>query len=280
MEKLLINDIPLRELGCVLAPDSYKSVLTWAKFKSLRSNDWAEYNFAEYDLSKPTLDKRTVTLNFHANGGDGYSRFMEYLMQYVYSFFEFPELGVTLKLRIDTNSLKSIGQKWQSFSITFFDDTPFTKVSPTLSTMNLPDTGYKLDGNDLSLFGIAVLQDSLKSICQIPALKERLVINENSMNGAIYDGEAYPTTDYGLRLKSSSFTLKLLLRAENLIDAVSNYYYLYNILRQSNSRVIYVTQLNKSFHCFYQQCSVSAVHKQLGSGLSGIAFDLTFNSTE
>lgn len=269
MDKLLINDIPLSELGAVLAPDSYKSVLTWSKFKSLQSNDWAEYNFVEYDLSKPTLDRRTVTLNFHANGESGYLRFINYLLQYVYSFFEFPELGVTLRLRVNNNSLSHLG-KWQSFSITFADDAPYFQVSPSLSETHFPDTGYTLDGHDLSQYGCAILKDTLKSVMQKQAIKERLLINENSMDGAIYDAGG------DQMFKDGTFTLKILLRAQNLTFAVRNYYYLYNLLRQSGARRIYVELLDETILCFYNQCTVSEVHKKLSSGMAGIAFDLTF----
>lgn len=271
MEKLLINDIPLSELGAVLAPDSYKSVLTCTKFKSLQSNDWAEYNYTEYDLSSPTLDKRTVTLNFHANGADGYSRFMEYLLQYVYSYYEFPELGVTLRMRIDTNSLKNIDGKWQSFSINFFDDEPFTQSNAVVRFQDFADTGYTLDGTDLAVYGISILKGTLQTIVQKPQLKERLTISENSMDGAIYDqgGE--------IRFKQQTITLKCLLRAETLAIARANYYYLFELLKQSGKRRLVVTEKNLALDCFYNSGTCNAVHKKMSSGFAGIAFDLTLN---
>ena len=288
-DKLVINNIPLRELGCVLAPDSYKSALQWAKFKSIRSTDWAEYNYAEYDLEKPTLDKRTVTLNFHANGSDGYRWFMEYLMQYVYSYYYFPELGLTLRMRIDQNSLKSIDGKWQSFSINFIDDEPHPQQPLTVSFQDFPETGYALDGVDLATYGISILKGTLQTIVKKPNIKERLLINENSMDGTIYDGNA----EY--RYKPNTFTLKCLLRAEDLTSAVANYYYIYELLRQSGTRRIqaqspalyllgeedgqevWVRMPAENIDCWYNQCTVNAVHKRLSSGLAGIAFDISFN---
>lgn len=289
MEKLYINDIPLSELGCVLAPDSYKSALQWAKFKSIRSNDWAEHNYLEYDLEKPTLDKRTVTLNFHANGSDGYRWFMEYLMQYVYSYYYFPELSLTLRMRIDQNSLKSIDGKWQSFSINFIDDEPHRQQPLTVSFQDFPETGYALDGIDLATYGISILKGTLQTIVKKPNIKERLLINENSADGTIYDGNA----EY--RYKPNTFTLKCLLRAENLTSAVANYYHIYELLRQSGTRRIqaqspalyllgeedgrevWVRMPAENIDCWYNQCTVNAVHKQLSSGFAGIAFDMSFN---
>lgn len=276
MEQLFINDIPLSELGAVLAPDSYKSALTWAKFKAIKSTEWAEWNYADYDLSRPTMDKRNVTLNFHCITQVGYANFINYLLQYVYSFYEFPELGITLKLRIENNSLKSLSKKWDSFSLTFVDDEPYMQVSPSLSEIPLPDTGYELDDMDLSKVGISVLKDTLKSLVQKTGIKERLLINENSMNGAIYDGAAYPTIDFGQRYKTGSFTLKCLLRAQNLVAAVRNYYYLLNLLKQPEKRRLHITQLQGYLDCYYQSNNVIGVHKKLSSGYAGIAFDLTF----
>lgn len=269
-DKLIINNIPLRELGCVLAPDSYKSALQWSKIKSIASNDWAEYNYAEYDLSRITLDKRSVTLNFHATGKDGYRQFLNYLMQYVYSYYSFPELGITLRMRVDNNSIKSIGDKWQSFSITFFDDEPYRQQSSVFQMQEFAPTGYTLDGKDLSIYGIQILRGTLQSVTQKAQVKERLTINENSMNGVIYD------INGDTKLKQQTFTLKCLLRAQNLTQTVANYYYLYELLRQTGTRRIHIKKLNENIDCFYNSSTVQAVHSQLASGLAGIAFDIVF----
>lgn len=273
---LLINDIPLQELGAVLAPDSYKSVLNWAKFKSFETNDWSEYDFVEPDLTNPKLDKRSVVLNFHAQGLDGYNQFIGYLLQHVYSFYEFTELGVTLRMRVDTNSIKSLGKKWQSFSITFIDDSPYLQVSPALSEMSFPDTDYKLDGVDLARYGVTILQDTLKSVLQVGQVKERLTINESSFDGAIYDA------DGSIRFKVSNFTLKLLLRAQNIEAAVRNYYYLFNILKQAHTRRL-IAILDRgiySVNCYYSSSTVQGVYSKLSSGLAGIAFDVQFTTTD
>lgn len=275
MELLLINDIPLSAFGAVLAPDSYKSALTWPKFKSIETNDWAEYNYAEPDLSNPKLDKRNVTLNFHCLSEFGYTALLNYLLQYVFSFYNFPELDITLKMRIDTNSLKNIG-KWDSFSITFVDCEPYMQVSPSLSAISLPKTGYELDELDLSAVGISILDGTMKSVIQKMGIKERLTINERSFNGAIYDGEAYPNVDGLQKSKVGTFVLKCLLRAQNLAAAVKNYYYLFNLLRQPKKRRLHITQLQGFIDCYYNSNTVSAVHKILSSGYAGIVFDLQF----
>lgn len=274
MDKLIINDIPLTELGAVLAPDSYKSALQWAKFKSITSNDWAECNYVEYDLEKPTLDKRTVTLNFHAKGEEGYRTFIDYLLSYVYSYYEFPELGITLRLRVDTNSVKNINGTWQSFSITFIDDEPYRQVSAVPTYQDFPQTGYSIDGYDLSVYGISILQGSLQTIVQNPQVKERLSINEKSFDGAIYDSNGE------IRLRTQTITLKCLLRAATLQVAVANYFYLLELFRQSGTRRLYVTEINHLVDCFYNSCTVNAVHDKLSSGNAGIAFDIQLNISD
>lgn len=271
MEKLTINGIGLTELGAILAPESYKSVLQWAKFKSIASNDWAEHNYAEYDLSKPTLDKRSVTLNFHAKGENGYRQVINYLLEYVYSFYEFPELGITLRMRVDGNSLSSIEGTWQSFSVNFVDDAPYRQQAAVVSLQNFKLTGYTLDGTDLAKYGIAILKGTLQSVIPKSSVKERLTISENSMDGAFYDSRGV------IRLKPQSITLKCLLRAQTLPVAVANFFYLLELFKQSGKRRIFVEILQDTIDCFYSSCTVGAVHKQLNSGNAGIAFDITVN---
>ena len=94
---IYIDGIPLSDLGVVLAPDSYRSVLQFPSLKSVKTNDWAEYDYIEPDLDSPTLDKRTVTLNFHANGIDGYERFIAYLERKSLFTWNFAELGVVCR---------------------------------------------------------------------------------------------------------------------------------------------------------------------------------------
>lgn len=266
---IYIDGIPLSDLGVVLAPDSYKSVLQFPSLKSVKTNDWAEYDYIEPDLDSPTLDKRTVTLNFHANGIDGYERFIAYLERKSLFTWNFAELGVSLPLRIESNGLKHTSRKWQSFSVSFVDDAPYHPDGSVIVSKHYGGGGFLMDGVPLDYYGVFVLDGTLEKIRQIGKVKERLTVSENSRDGAVYD--------YGGALKTASndIQIKCLIRAANMPTLTNNYYALLNRLKSPRLRRIFVTATSEVIECYYKSATCEDVHLHLASGAAGIAFTLT-----
>ncbi|MBQ3690933.1 MAG: hypothetical protein II937_13880 [Bacteroidales bacterium] len=274
-ELVFVNNIPLLELGVVLGEGSYKSLLQWSALKSVKTNSWAEYDYIEPDLSNPTLNNRTVTLNFHAQGIEGYETFLNYLKKHSENTFCFPELGVEMQLRINSSVLQSVTQKWQSFSLQFTDDEPFSIENPQCS--DVPQYGggnLQVDNKDLADFGVYILKDTLKSIRQCGKVKERLLINENSRFGAVYDSNGSVITD------SNDFTVNCLLRGENLDECVQQYYALLNFLIRKGERTVVIKSTLEVLGCYYKSSTCNNVHKKLASGLAGINFSITFTLTD
>ncbi len=270
---IYIDNIPLSNLGVVLAPDSYKSLLTWAALKSVSSNDWAEYDYTEPDLHNPTLSKRTVALNFHANGKDGYERFLSYLEQTANHTWNFADLGVLIVLRVESNSLKSTSAKWQSFSLTFYDDEPYSPNSVLAPQWHLGGGGITLDDEALDKFGVYVLDGTVDKIRQQGKVKQRLTIDENSADGAIYDGGIGNTG--AVKINSNEISVKCLIRAIDMPTCVSNYFTLLNRLVAPNLRTLYVGSLSEMIDCYYKSATCEGVHLKLASGNAGIAFTFT-----
>lgn len=266
---IYIDGIPLSDLGVVLAPDSYKSVLQFPSLKSVKTNDWAEYDYIEPDLDSPALDKRTVTLNFHANGIDGYERFIAYLERKSLFTWNFAELGVILPLRIESNGLKHTSRKWQSFSVSFVDDAPYHPDGSVIVSKHYGGDGFLMDGVPLDYYGVFVLDGTLDKIRQIGKVKDRLTVSENSRNGAVYD--------YGGALKTASndIQIKCLIRAANMPTLINNYYALLNRLKSPNLRRIFVSSTLEVIECYYKSATCEDVHLHLASGAAGIAFTLT-----
>ena len=265
-----IDGIELSEFGVFLAPDSYKSLLQWSSLKPIQTNDWSEVDYIEPDLLNPVLDKRSVTLNFHANGLEGYERFIDHLTQKAVFMWNFADLGVNLNLRIANNNLKKTNEKWQSFSITFIDDAPYTKSSVVYSHNYLGNDVLMIDAYNFGFFGISVLDGTLASMRQIGNVKERLTISANNIDGVKYD------TDGDVKIKSNDFTIKCLLRAPNIKTAVSNYYALLYYIRRSGLRRIVIKSNLKTFDCYYKSATCENVHLKLASGAAGIAFTIVF----
>lgn len=266
---IYIDGIPLADLGVVLAPDSYRSVLQFPSLKSVKTNDWAEYDYIEPDLDSPTLDKRTVTLNFHANGIDGYERFIAYLERKSLFTWNFAELGVILPLRIESNGLKHTSRKWQSFSVSFVDDAPYHPDGSVIVSKHYGGGGFLMDGVPLDYYGVCILDGTLEKIRQIGKVKDRLTVSENSRDGAVYD--------YGGSLKTASndIQIKCLIRAANIATLINNYYALLNRLKSPRLRRIFVTATSEVIECYYKSATCENVHRQLSSGAAGIAFTLT-----
>ena len=261
---ITVDNVALSDLGVVLAPDSYKSVLQFPSLKSVKVNDWAEYDYIEPDLDSPTLDKRTVTLNFHANGIDGYERFIAYLERKSLFTWNFAELGVVLPLRIESNGLKHTSRKWQSFSVSFVDDAPYHPDGSVIVSKHYGGGGFVMDGVPLDYYGVFVLDGTL-----IGKVKDRLTVSENSRDGAVYD--------YGGSLKTASndIQIKCLIRAANMPTLINNYYALLNRLKSPHLRRIFVTSTMEVIECYYKSATCEDVHLHLASGAAGIAFTLT-----
>ena len=266
---ITVDNVALSDLGVVLAPDSYKSVLQFPSLKSVKVNDWAEYDYIEPDLDSPTLDKRTVTLNFHANGIDGYERFIAYLERKSLFTWNFAELGVVLPLRIESNGLKHTSRKWQSFSVSFVDDAPYHPDGSVIVSKHYGGGGFVMDGVPLDYYGVFVLDGTLEKIRQIGKVKDRLTVSENSRDGAVYD--------YGGSLKTASndIQIKCLIRAANMPTLINNYYALLNRLKSPHLRRIFVTSTMEVIECYYKSATCEDVHLHLASGAAGIAFTLT-----
>jgi hypothetical protein len=271
---LYINDIPISEYGVILGDKSYKSVIQWASLKDVNVNNWAEYDYVEPDLSNPKLEKRSVILNFHATGVEGFESFLDILTENSLNTFYFPELGITLPMRVEKSSLSNVNEKWQSFSVTFSDDTPFVIQNPTIEDIDLTPQGYLLDDVDLSTYGVSILDGTLKGLREIGDIKPRLTISEKSKNGAFYDYES------DVNINSNSIKLKCLIRAKTLKNAVLNYYSLLNDLIKPSERKIFIRPTAEVILCYYKSCSVSEVYARLASGLAGIAFEVTLELVE
>ena len=210
-----------------------------------------------------------MTLNFHANGIDGYERFIAYLERKSLFTWNFAELGVILPLRIESNGLKHTSRKWQSFSVSFVDDAPYHPDGSVIVSRQFGGGGFLMDGVPLDYYGVFVLDGTLDKIRQIGKVKDRLTVSENSRDGAVYD--------YGGALKTASndIQIKCLIRAANMPTLINNYYALLNRLKSPHLRRIFVTSTMEVIECYYKSATCEDVHRQLASGAAGIAFTIT-----
>lgn len=273
MGKMVVNGLDISFYGLYIMGETYKDVITFPQLKQVESNDWAEHDGIEVDLSSPTLNVRNVNVTLYAKGNSKYEQFIEMLMENGYNEFFFPELDRRYLWRLNSNTLNEYRSEAQHFTLTFVDDSPFhgdgMGNNPISYNDNPRRQGYYIDGQDLSYFGLSVLEGTRDSIYQLPKIKQRLLINERSMNGAVYDhiGET--------RFTSQDIVLKLLIRANGLDEVVRNYYGFMKSLIRPEERNLFMAETMDEYPCYYKQNAISAVYKEMASGMSAIAFDVT-----
>jgi hypothetical protein len=136
----------------LLTQHSYKELLAFAPLKSVESNDWAEEDGAEFDLSAPVLDTRELNLNFAFHGNDSkFDSFFETLSDKAYHDFNFTEINKTYRLRLVSQPTMVQISTLGTFSLRFADDFPLADYEYVAPHSNLvSQRGYAIDGRDFS----------------------------------------------------------------------------------------------------------------------------------
>jgi hypothetical protein len=143
----------------LVAASGYKDLAAFPPLKSVESNDWAEEDGAEFDLSAPRLDSREFSIHFAFYGNDArFGSFIKLLSDGAYHDFNFIEIGKTYRLRLVSQPDMSQVQTLGKFSLKFADDFPLSGYTYSEPQSNIvPQRGYELDGRDLSDYGIYIL---------------------------------------------------------------------------------------------------------------------------
>ena len=251
------------QYGVALQGSSYASVVSYPPLKKVNSNDWAEEDGIEVDLSIPVLegiefnptvfDRKNVSLQFIARSKKRVGAFLQSLSDKGYHEFNFTELGRTFTLRLVSQSGDAlIPQDGDVFTLVFSDDFPLKDYQYQEPQSSLAvNTGYAIDDRDLARYGIQVLQGSEASVRSMPAVKSRLTVDINNRPGTIYDGAA------PVKYQAKDVTLRCFMQAESIAALWRNYNaFLYDLKRPSY-RKLSVAATGKSYSCYYKNGTVS-----------------------
>lgn len=250
--------------GVFVTEGGYNGVLSFPPLKTPElSNNWAEEDGIEVDLSEPKLDMKEVEIKFGAVGDYLIGEFLNMLSDGAYHTFDLREIGYTCKLRLLSEVNKQLLIQAEAFSLKFADDFPlegYTYQAPVSNTV--PIQGYELDGTDFSEYGIRVLEGSLAQVLKSPAVKKNMLRNIINQNGAIYDGKkvVYEIKDV---------PVNCCLIANNITEFWRNYNaFLYDLIRvveseedgikiMSGERTFFVNSLYEEYPCYYKNAKVS-----------------------
>lgn len=254
----------LSQFGISITEGGYNGVLSFPALKAPeQSNDWAEEDGVEVDLSDPKLNTKEVEVKFAAIGEYLTGDFISLISDKAYHTFSFIEIGYTCKLRLVTeaNSQLFIGAK--AFTLKFADDFPMDGYAYLKPSSNIvPIQGYELDGVDFSAYGIRVLEGSEANILKCPAVKKNMLRNISTQNGAIYDGK-------NVVYQQKEVALSCCIIAKDFTEFWRNYNaFLYDLIRvvevdedgikvQTAERSLFVEKTYEEYPCYYKDGKVS-----------------------
>lgn len=189
--------------GASLLEGSYAELLCPPPLKKVESNDWAEYDGIEPDLSSPVLDSREVKLPVYIRGGESAANaFIKALsfdpqpgevstLTSAYHLFNVPDLGRTWKLRLKS---VDVDEYWPggnlSLSLTLVDDFPLDGYEYLEPQSDLKtDESCLIGGRPFSDYGIKLTEGGIKEALLLRDVKEAMLRDISVVTGAIYDSK-------------------------------------------------------------------------------------------
>ena len=260
--QLYIDGKDASDYGMISIWGSYNELVAFPNSKTPDSNDWAEEDGKEFDLSAIALDSKDVTLEFGFFDEWKFNDFVALLSDMGYHDFNFPQLGRTFRLRLSSQSSFEMFNSSERSKFVFAHDFPppadYVYEEPVnLYTMS---KGYELDDVDLSAYGVILLKGSNQEILKSPAVKKNLLQNFKYQDGAIYDGQF-------VKFQTKDVNLKCLMRAPDFDTFWRNRdALLYDFTRLSvktdaegyeyedAERIFYVDEWSESYPCYYKSC--------------------------
>ncbi len=242
-----------RKYGVFISEKGFKGIVGYPGVKPFEINDWAEEEGLEVELEDLRLEAYEFEISFSTTGPfSAVEGFVHKLMEKTYVEFFFPDVDLYKRLRmLEVSKMDGGYFQLTHFSIRFSEDAPledYVYEMPFSSFTSLQ--GYKLDGKDISRYGIAVLQGSESSLLAPVSLKEGLVQESSLIHGVIAD-EHYSVP------KEKDVQLNLLLRASTPDEFQRNLQaFIYDLIRD-DARELFFEKNEQNYLCYYKGMQVS-----------------------
>lgn len=240
------------EFGVYVIQGGWNELIAYPPLKAVESNDWQEEDGIEADLSAPVLDTREVSLRIAFGGLDNrLIELLELLSDGAYHMFDCRHIGRMYKLRLVSMPNLTIAERIGTVTLKLADDFPLDNyVYNAPSSAVAPNADYTLDGRKFTDYGVRVLQGALEEVVKTPSVKDNLLRNINTQQGAWYDGKA-------VVYKAKDIKISCLMRATTLTELWRNYdALLYDLIRPSE-RVLGVEELGAEYPFHYKSCQVA-----------------------
>lgn len=252
--KLLVDGVDVFEkYGIFVEQYGYKALMQEPSFKKISSTEWPEYDGEEVDLISPVLDAKSFSIQFCITDKYYAEDFFYMLSENgSYHIFDFVDLKRSYKLRMTSNGSFSSNILLGKLSLSFSQDD--CKVSEVdLNNVSIPkvkQSGYEIDGIELSTLGIFVLNGTDDNIRKSPNVRDNLTVSAQNISGVIYD-------DKNVLFKAKDVTLSLLINSSDIDIFWRSWNALFSILMKPELRTFSFGANAKDYECYYKSNRVS-----------------------
>ena len=253
----IIDGVDIATLGMFIERGGSDDFLSFPDRRTPDSNDWAEHDGLDVDLSDLSFDAKKVTVNYVIIA-DNEITFKKNLNSFETLHFAtgyrsvfVKEFNRTFQLRFvgfanysHKGGLYKPGKKTGKISVEYSMDDPLQIFTPINTPVSMRATlsHVSINSIDLSNFGI-VVRDIYSTALKPRSAKQILERKINSVTGISADTGAVP------RRQARQIVIECTMLAGTLSELMSNLPVLWNNLNISTAVKLYVAQ--NGFHCYY-----------------------------
>lgn len=240
------------EFGAFVEEGGYKALFQMPAFKKTDFNEWHEYDGAEYDLSAPVIDNRSISLPLCIVDIGLFGDLLTLLSDGSLHSFNFAEIALIMELRLSSNNSIKTLKRLGKITLSFIQDKPIAPLFAKYdySGLLIKDQGYQIDGIDFGKMGVCVLEGTDESIIKAPNVRENLSRSSGTKAGTDYDNSE-------VRFKTKDVTMKLLILGDDIAQFKERWAMLFALLLQEGERTLYIDKFIEEYSCFYKSCTIS-----------------------
>lgn len=238
--------------GIFVQEGGYAGTVEWPALKQVVFNDWPEEDGIDPDLTDPKLDGKEFSIQCCCVDAENIHSLFELLTDGAYHVFDFKPIGLVKTLRLISQPDVRTVLPLQTFTLSMGDDSPLEdyKYREPIPIDSCWQKGIQIDGRELSDYGVWILEGTLDEMVKAPAVKRNLSVNTSNIQGAIYE-------ETHVRFHSKDVSLNCLLRAPSMDVFWNNYHALLYDLVRPGERLLYLTESEEYFGCYYKNSKVS-----------------------
>lgn len=252
---MTIDGKDIKTWGCTLLEGSFDTLLKYPKRKVVKSNNWAEADGIDPDLSEVNFEPKTIKLSFLMEAGTLESFWMQYrtlvsaLSAPGYRAFDLIT-GMTNRYRFSAGASYSLpvpfneGKNLSSFDLNFIEDTHAILPASPAGGITLRGQ-YEINGIDFGVFGIGS-DDEQEDILKYPAMKAPFT-----------DGRTVDLST--IKTQHKEIKLSLWMLAGNVDEFLNNYRAFFTELTRTGTQELYINSLGGIVQVYYTDCSAYTV---------------------